>query len=81
MSSYILTDQKIPESKKNKEWHKAHIQSFVVFDSGSCARQTFQKGRLCPCHRDGAAFRFYDLDQSARHPAPVSIAWGIKTCM
>lgn len=34
MSSYILADQKIPESKKDKDWHKSHIQNFVLYDSG-----------------------------------------------
>lgn len=32
MSSYILTNQKISDKLKDKEWHKEHIRSFVAFD-------------------------------------------------
>lgn len=32
MNSYILTNQKIPSSKKTKEWHADHIRNFVAYD-------------------------------------------------
>jgi hypothetical protein len=32
MFSYLLTNQKISESKKDIEWHKNHIKDFVTFD-------------------------------------------------
>lgn len=45
MSSYILTNQKIPEGQKDEDWHVEHIRNFVLFDSNrtSSVRREMQK--------------------------------------
>lgn len=59
MSSYILTDQKIPESQKTIEWHKEHIRSFVLYDVG----RTYSERR----RRQLECWRAYSCQQSEEH--------------
>lgn len=59
MSSYILTNQKISESKKDKEWHKDHIRNFVNFDSGRTLSERKEMQFKC--------WRAYSCQQSDDH--------------
>ena len=76
MSSYILTDQKIPESKKDKDWHKAHIQSFVVFDSGRSP--SIRKEMQLKCW---SAYSCQQSEQHNKNNSPITNPYGYSLGM
>ena len=76
MSSYILTDQKIPESQKDKNWHKAHIQSFVVFDS--CRSTSIRKEMQLKCW---SAYSCQQSEQHNKNNSPITNPYGYSLGM
>jgi hypothetical protein len=59
MSSYILTNQKISDKLKDKEWHKEHIKSFVAFDVGRSLSERKEMQLKC--------WRAYSCQQGEEH--------------
>lgn len=46
-TSYILTNQKVPDNLKTKEWHVNHIRQFVTFDVKRVASEKRQQQLNC----------------------------------
>lgn len=59
MIPYLLTNQKIPESKKNIDWHKGHINEFVTMmvkhtdDERKQKQLEVWKAYLCVTNKEG----------------------------
>lgn len=76
MSSYILTDQKIPEKEKTKQWHAAHIQNFVVFDSGRSP--SVRKEMQLKCW---SAYSCQQSEQHNKNSSPITNPYGFSLGM
>ena len=78
MSSYILTNQKIAENLKDKEWHKEHVKNFVLFDSKRTPSKRREMQLKC--------WQAYSCQQSEEHNgtsprSPVTSPYGYSLGM
>jgi hypothetical protein len=78
MSSYILTNQKIAEKLKDKEWHKEHVKNYVLFDSKRTPSVRREMQRKC--------WYAYSCQQSEEHNkindrSPVTSPYGYSLGM
>lgn len=76
MSSYILANQKISETLKDKDWHKAHIQSFVAYDTTRTPSKRKEMQMRC--------WEAFSCQQSERHnnnSNPVTNPYGYSLGM
>jgi hypothetical protein len=76
MSCYILTDQKIPESKKDKEWHKRHILDYVLFDTARTVTERREMQQKC-----WLAYTCRQSDERNKNNAPIVSPYGLSLGM
>lgn len=76
MSSYILADQKIPESQKDIDWHKSHIRNFVLFDSSRTPSQRKEMQLKC-----WEAYSCQQSEQHTKNTTPITNPYGFSLGM
>src|SRR6478736_5948661 len=73
MNAYILTNQKIPESKKTKDWHADHIRNYVSYD----VKRTSSERREMQLKCWKAYTCFVDTHHNNNHQ-PITSPYGIN---
>jgi hypothetical protein len=74
--SYILTNQKIAEKLKDKEWHRSHILSFVSLDSKRTESQ--RREIQLKCYH---AYTCYHNAQHEKNTKPITNPYGLSLGM